>query len=49
MKGGVLGLGCNDKKLIAVLCTRTKSQLQRAARKYRALYWHLPGTFPVPS
>ena len=29
MKGGLVGLGCNDRKLIACLCTRTKSQLSR--------------------
>lgn len=29
MHGGFLGLGCNDRKLIAATCTRTKAQLQR--------------------
>ena len=38
MKGGMLGLGCNDKKLIAATCTRTKSQLAKTAQRYRALY-----------
>ncbi len=32
------GVGCNDKKLIAALCTRTKSQLGRTAKKYREMY-----------
>ena len=36
--GGFLGLGCNDTKLIAALCTRTKSQLQRTCKQYRNLY-----------
>ncbi len=38
MKGGMTGIGCNDKKLIACLCTRTKSQLARTAQQYRKLY-----------
>ena len=38
MKGGVLGIGCNDKKLIAATCTRTKSQLAKTAQRYRAIY-----------
>ena len=38
MKGGVLGIGCNDKKLIAATCTRTKTQLARTAKRYRAQY-----------
>ena len=38
MHGGFLGIGCNDSKLIACLCTRTKSQLQRTAAQYQALY-----------
>eukprot|EP00308_Calcidiscus_leptoporus_P000332 CAMPEP_0119373158 /NCGR_PEP_ID=MMETSP1334-20130426/23665_1 /TAXON_ID=127549 /ORGANISM="Calcidiscus leptoporus, Strain RCC1130" /LENGTH=1062 /DNA_ID=CAMNT_0007390837 /DNA_START=170 /DNA_END=3358 /DNA_ORIENTATION=+ len=29
---------CNDKKLIAVLCSRTKSQLQRTVKSYFQLY-----------
>ena len=36
--GGFLGLGCNDDKLIAALCTRTKSQLTRTRQRYRAMY-----------
>ena len=35
MNGGFLGLGCNDEKLIAALCTRTKSQLSRTRKQYR--------------
>ena len=38
MKGGVLGIGCNDKKLIAATCTRTKAQLHKTAVHYRATY-----------
>jgi len=38
MNGGFLGLGCNDRKLIAALCTRTKPQLQRTRKQYRELY-----------
>ena len=38
MKGGFCGLGCNDRKLITVLATRTKSQLARTEAKYRELY-----------
>lgn len=36
--GGFLGLGCNDKKLIAVLCSRTKAQLEITKKRYRAMY-----------
>jgi hypothetical protein len=36
--GGFLGLGRNDRKLIACLSTRTKSQLARTRRQYRELY-----------
>jgi len=38
MNGGFMGLGCNDNKLIAALCTRTKSQLQRTRKQYREMY-----------
>ena len=38
MNGGFLGLGCNDRKLIAALCTRTKAQLQRTKKTYRDKY-----------
>ena len=38
MKGGLIGLGCNDKTLIATLCTRTKPQLARTEAKYRELF-----------
>ncbi len=38
MKGGFIGFGCNDKKLMNVLCTRTKPQLERTEAKYRELY-----------
>eukprot|EP00900_Chrysochromulina_parva_P010576 jgi/Chrpa1/1951/Chrysochromulina_OHIO_Genome00013467-RA len=38
MNGGFLGLGCNDDKLIAALCTRTKSQLTRTRQRYRTMY-----------
>ena len=38
MNGGFMGMGCNDSKLIAALCTRTKAQLQRTKKKYRDLY-----------
>ena len=38
MNGGFMGLGCNDEKLIAALCTRTKGQLQRTRKQYRKLY-----------
>ena len=38
MHGGFLGLGCNDRKLITALCTRTKAQLERTCTKYWALY-----------
>ena len=37
MKGGLVGLGCNDEQLIAALCTRTKAQLARTEAKYREL------------
>lgn len=35
MNGGFMGLGCNDKRLIAAICTRTKLQLQRTKKTYR--------------
>ena len=38
MNGGLMGLGCNDAKLIAAMCTRTKSQLQRTKQRYRDAY-----------
>ena len=38
MKGGVLGIGCDDAQLIAATCTRTKKQLARTIKRYRALY-----------
>jgi len=38
MNGGFLGLGCNHRKLIAVLCSRTKNQLELTKKRYRALY-----------
>ena len=38
MNGGFLGLGCNDKKLIAVLCSRTKSQLEMTKKRFRSMY-----------
>ena len=38
MNGGFMGLGCNDRKLIACLLTRTKAQLERTRHKYRELY-----------
>ena len=38
LSGGFLGKGTNDNKLIAALCTRTKSQLTRTAKKFRELY-----------
>jgi len=38
MNGGFLGLGCNDKKLMAALCSRTKSQLAMTRKRYRAMY-----------
>ena len=38
MKGGLIGFGCNDKNLIATLCTRTKPQLARTEAKYRELF-----------
>ena len=38
MKGGVTGLGCDNRKLIAVLCTRTKASLERTKAQYRAKF-----------
>ena len=38
MKGGVLGIGCDDAQLIAATCTRTKKQLARTIKRYRAMY-----------
>lgn len=38
MNGGFLGLGCNDNKLIAAVCSRTKAQLQRTKKQYRDKY-----------
>lgn len=38
MNGGFMGLGCNDKKLIAAICTRTKAQLERTRKQYRTMY-----------
>ena len=38
MNGGFMGLGCNDNKLIASICTRSKKQLQRTKRRFRELY-----------
>ena len=38
MNGGFMGLGCNDRKLIAAICTRTKAQLQRTKARYRDTY-----------
>ena len=38
MDGGFLGMGCNHKKLMAVLCSRTKSQLEMTRKRYRAMY-----------
>ena len=35
MHGGLTGIGCNDRKLIAALCTRTKAQLLRTQAKVR--------------
>ena len=35
MNGGFMGLGCNDNKLIAAMCTRTKRQIQRTVKAYR--------------
>ena len=35
MKGGVTGLGCDNRNLIAVLCTRTKASLERTKKAYR--------------
>ena len=36
MKGGVTGLGCDNRKLIAVLCTRTIGAAGAAARRRHA-------------
>lgn len=38
MNGGFMGMGCNHEKLIAVLCSRTKAQLQTTKSRYRSLY-----------
>mmetsp|Transcript_18138 Transcript_18138/g.30301 ORF Transcript_18138/g.30301 Transcript_18138/m.30301 type:complete len:1081 (+) Transcript_18138:3-3245(+) len=38
MNGGFLGNGTNDRKLIAVLCSRTKSQLKRTKKAFFQLY-----------
>ena len=38
MKGGLTGIGCDNTKLIAALCTRTKAALGRTASAYRAKY-----------
>jgi hypothetical protein len=38
MCGGLTGFGCDDPKLIAALCSRTKSQLRRTAGKFRELF-----------
>lgn len=38
MKGGVTGLGCDNRKLISVLCTRTKAALERTRVAYRKKY-----------
>ena len=38
MNGGFMGMGCNDNKLIAAVCTRTKAQLQRTKSQYRDQY-----------
>lgn len=38
LEGGFLGQGVNDNKIIAALCTRTKAQLGRTAKKFRELY-----------
>jgi hypothetical protein len=38
MCGGLTGFGCDDPKLIAALCSRTKSQLRRTATKFRELF-----------
>ena len=42
MKGGITGLGCDNRKLIAVLCTRTKASLRRRAG--RSTHTWLPAT-----
>ena len=38
MKGGLTGIGCDDKRLVATLCTRTKAALSRTAAAYREKY-----------
>uniref|UniRef100_A0A7S2BC38 Annexin n=1 Tax=Haptolina brevifila TaxID=156173 RepID=A0A7S2BC38_9EUKA len=38
MNSGFLGWGTDNNKLITVLCSRTKSQLQRVAKRYREMY-----------
>ena len=38
MKGGLTGIGCDDKRLVATLCTRTKAALARTAAAYREKY-----------
>ena len=38
MVGGVTGIGCDHSKLIAALCSRTKSQLRDTAKAYVELY-----------
>ena len=35
MHGGLTGIGCNDAKLIAALCGRTKTQLRYTAKQFR--------------
>ena len=36
--GGFMGWGINHKKLIAVLCSRTKPQLEETKKRYRSMY-----------
>ena len=36
MRGGMLGIGCDDEQLIAATCTRTKAQLARTIKRCRA-------------
>ena len=38
MNPGLTGIGCDDRKLIAALCTRTKASLERTKVAYRAKY-----------
>lgn len=38
MHGGLTGIGCNDSKLIAALCGRTKTQLRHTAKQFREKY-----------